>query len=403
MITTAATLLLLAAAPADTTPAAPLSEAVVASAYADPQARELVRRAREYRRSVDLSVRSYRSLARQRVSAGLRTVLRERSLFGQELAARIDWHRQGTVRVQLVGARQRVIADDDDDPGDDYRSEARDLVFDPADDRMKMGLLGGETWIRHPLAEGSERDYRFRAGDTMTVRLSGGQTVRVYELRVEPRHLDAPLVSGSIWLEDRSFGVVRTLLRLSRTLTQELHTESRRDSTGGRQVMVSAHIGGDSTAARRRHRRGGWWEGMVPQLRIDVRYMTTEYALVQGKWWMPTLSAVDATATAGGFSMPVRYERTYTEYQVEGDAVPAPGALASGSAPAATVIRPDTPQVCREKGNCQCALGLCRPVELELPADTAALAVSPDLPPPLEQGAPLMTGKEAGDLAGELN
>ncbi|HEX6749052.1 MAG TPA: hypothetical protein VF092_17265 [Longimicrobium sp.] len=395
MLTTAATLLLLTGAPADSSRALPAS--VIASAYQDDAvARELVRRAREYRRTTDRSVRAYRALARQRMAAGLRTPLRERMLASQELAARIDWRREGPVSVDIVGARARNVADEDDDDND-VRGEARSLAFDPADDRMRMGLLGGETWIRHPLAEGSERDYRFRAGDTLTVRLSGGETVRVYELRVEPRRLDAPLVSGSIWLEDRSYGVVRTLLRLSHSLMEELRTESRRDSAGRRQVNVSAQIGGDSTPQRRRRRGGSGWMGMLPDIRIDVRYVTTEYGLVQGKWWMPTLSAIDATMTAGPLTVPVRFERSYSQYAVEGDA--APGALAAAPPRAQ---RPDTPAACRDGGECLCAVGVCREVEVRMPADTTTLASSPDLPPPLEQGAPLLSGKEADQLAGEL-
>ncbi|HSU15082.1 hypothetical protein [Longimicrobium sp.] len=399
MLATAATLLLLASAPADTTPAAPLSASVIAGAYRDPAAREMVRRAREYRRLTDRSVRAYRALARERSSAGLRTVLRNRMLFGRELAARIDWRREGAVRVELLGARSRSVGDDDDD-NNDVREQARSLAFDPADDRMRMGLLG-TTWIRHPLAEGSERDYRFRAGDTLTVRLSGGETVRVFELRVEPRRLDAPLVSGSIWLEDRSYGVVRTLLRLSHSLMEEIRSETHSDSAGRRQVNVGVQVGRDSASGGRRRRGNRGAMALLPDVRIDVRYVATEYGLVQGKWWMPTLNAIDATVTAGSFaSVPVRFERSWSEYQVEGDPIPAPGALAAA---APLPARADTPQACRDGGDCLCALGVCRTVEVQLPADTTTLASSPDLPPPLTPDAPLLSGKETDELAHELN
>jgi len=397
MLISAAALLLLHAAPVqrDTTPVAP---AVAAGAYRDATARELVRRAREYRRVADRSVRAYQALARQRASAGLRMPLRERTLFGQEIAARVAWQRDGTARVEVIGARTRVIADDDDDKGDDWRDEARELAFDPTDERMRMGLMGNETWIRHPLAVGSERDYRFTAGDTLTVRLSGGETVRVFELRVEPRRLDAPLVSGSIWLEDRSYGVVRTLLRLSHSLTQEIRSSTTRDSAGKRSTSVNVSIGGDSSSGpARRRRRGGRGMWLIPEIRLDVRYITTEYGLVQNRWWMPTNTAIDATVTAGGFSVPARFERSWSQYRVEGDPLPVPGA------PVAAAPEPsDTPQVCRGNDKCSCNNGRCMLVEVIVPADTAALALSPELPPPLTTGAPLLSGKEAGDLGREL-
>jgi hypothetical protein len=401
MLLTAAALLLLHAAPVQDTAPTPATPAVAAGAYRDPTARELVRRAREYRAGADRSLRGYQALGRQRTSAGLRTVLRERTLWGQEIAARIDWRREGTVRVELVGARTRSIGDDDDDDSDDVRSEARELAFDPADDRMRMALVGNDTWIRHPLAVGSERDYRFTAGDTLTVRLSGGETVRVFELRVEPRRLDAPLVSGSIWLEDRSYGVVRTLLRLSHSLTQEIRTATTTDSAGRRSRNVNVSISGDSASGRGR-RRGGRGMWLLPDVRIDVRYITTEYGLVQGRWWMPTNTAIDATVTAGGFSVPARFERSWSQYRVEGDPLPAPGSPALAVA-APVPERPDTPQACREKGNCSCTRNRCREVEVIVPTDTAALAASPDLPPPLTTGAPLLSGKEVDDLGRELS
>jgi hypothetical protein len=197
--------------------------------------------------------------------------------------------------VEVLGARQRGIDDDENTPGS-IRGDARELVFDPADDRIRTGLFGAD-WIAHPLAPGSERDYRFASGDTMTVRLSGGETVRVYELRVEPRRLDKPLVSGSIWLEDRDYGVVRTLFRMSHSLNEVIRSESRRDSAGKRSVTVSADV---SDSAPRVHRGRGM--AMLPEVRIDIRYVTTEFGLVGGRWWMPTLTA-DATlriATATG-------------------------------------------------------------------------------------------------------
>ncbi|HET7228534.1 MAG TPA: hypothetical protein VFJ16_00895 [Longimicrobium sp.] len=393
MITTAALGLLLASsALRDTTPPAPTPQ-VVATAYRDPNARELVRRAREYRRLTDRSVRAYHALARQRTAVGLRTPLRERLLEGEEMAARVDWRRDGPVRVDVLGRRRRGV-DDDDEARSETEGSARDLVFDPADERMRMGLLGQTTWIRHPLAEGSERDYRFRTGDTLTVRLSGGESVRVYELRVEPRRADAPLVSGSIWLEDRSYGIVRTLLRLSHSLNDQIRTETRRDSAGRREVSVGAGIDGE-----RAPRRGGRW-ALLPDFRIDVRYVTTEYGLVQNRWWMPTLTAIDATLTAGSFAaVPVRFERSYAQYQVEGDAAAAPGTAVAQSPRAAAA---DSGESCGRGARCRCGGVPCDSVAVTFPADTATLASSPDLPEPITTGAPLMSGKEAGDLAGEL-
>src|SRR6202008_4483755 len=128
--------------------------------------------------------------------------------------------------------------------------------------------------------------------------------------------------------------------------------------------------------------------------------VTTEYALVQGRWWMPTLTAVDATMTAGSLaSVPARFERSYSEYRVQGDSAAAPGVLAQAP-PAAMPI--DTPAVCRENEACQCSSGTCRMVEVEVPDDTLALLRSEELPPPLTPGAPLLSGRETDEITSEL-
>lgn len=390
--TLAAALVLFQAQPADTVPRAPLAEATVASAYRDPSAREMVRRAREYRRQADNSVRAYRTLARERVNVGMRALGRDRTVYSSETAARIDWQRDGGTRVEVLGARERNPAEDGVIP-DDLRSDVGDLAFDPASDRLRVGLDG--SWVRHPLAVGSEADYRFRAGDTLTVRLPGGSAVRVYELRVEPRHARKPLVTGSLWLEDRSYGVVRSLLRLSHTLREEFGASSETED-GKRTINIGVNVEGDSVGSRR-GRSGIAW---APDVRLDLRFMTTEYALVDGKWWMPTLVALEGSISAGDWiTAPVRFERSYAEYDVQGDT-----AALAGTVAATDVDATAAPAACKEnEPNCVCRNDRCRVVTVVLPDDTLALLRSADLPPAYTTDAPLLSGKESEELAREMS
>lgn len=390
--TLVAALVLFQAQPADTVPRAPLPEATVASAYRDPSAREMVRRAREYRRQADNSIRAYRTLARERINVGMRALRRDRTVYSKETAARIDWQRDGGTRVEVLGARERNPAEDGVIP-DDLRSEVADLAFDPASDRLRIGMDG--SWVRHPLAVGSEEDYRFRAGDTLTVRLPGGSAVRVYELRVEPRHARKPLVTGSLWLEDRSYGVVRSLLRLSHTLREEVNA-SKETKDGKRSINIGVNVEGDSAGGRR---RGGSRLAWTPDVRLDLRFMTTEYALVEGRWWMPTLVAIEGSVSAGDWiTAPIRFERSYTEYDVQGDTTGLPGAVALADADA------PAPAACKEKEpRCVCRNDRCRVVEVVLPQDTLSLLRSADLPPAYTTDAPLLSGKESDDLAREIS
>jgi hypothetical protein len=392
LLTLAAALALQGAPAADTLPSRPDP---ASAAYHDPFARELVSRARSYRRSTDLEVRAYRTLARERVAVGLRMLSRERTLASSEKAARIDWRREGPVRIDVLGRRERDPDGDGDlmkETAESLGSDFHDLAFDPAEERLRFGVMD-TTWVPHPLAAGSEAFYRYRSGDTLTVRLPGGKAVRVYELRVEPRRAGKPLVSGSLWLDDGSYGVVRSLLRLNAPLTEQIRAEMADDGDSGkRSVTVSA-----GTGEGRRRRPSRW--SVIPEVRLDVRYMNTEYALVEGRWWMPASTALEGTVSVGSrLAVPVRFERSYTEYHVEGDAPPAPGQLAA---------EPPAPvQGCKEgEKECVCrrSSGACRVFDVHVPEDRASLERAAELPPPIETGAPLMSGKEANDLAREID
>src|SRR5262249_52717829 len=86
-------------------PDAPVADsAALATAYLDPQARELVRLARERRSTVDRSVLGYRTMAKEQIEVGIRAFGRDRMIYKREMAARVDWRRDGLREVQVVGA-----------------------------------------------------------------------------------------------------------------------------------------------------------------------------------------------------------------------------------------------------------------------------------------------------------
>jgi len=58
------------------------------SAYLDPGARELVRRARERRASAEQLITDYHVRVTERISLGLRALRRDRTFYQRELAAR---------------------------------------------------------------------------------------------------------------------------------------------------------------------------------------------------------------------------------------------------------------------------------------------------------------------------
>jgi hypothetical protein len=137
-------------------------------------------------------------------------------------------------------------------------------------------------------------------------------------------------------------------------------------------------------------------------IRATVRYVTVEYALVQGRWWLPRLMAVDAEANIGVLAgVPVRFERSYSDYEVQASATPqqAPVSVLAQQrdTAAARICRRDA----EEAGEvCSCEGSRCRRWRVDVPTDTAALLTSADLPPPLaDQSARLITGEEVESLA----
>lgn len=372
------------------------------SAYVDRGAADLLRHARERRARVERAIDVYRVTGRQRTHAGVSALSRDRTLFGGETAVRIEWRRGQTGTVRVLGARQVSPASSRGaEVPDDLNEEATQLAFDPDELQLSLfhfgaGSLGMDDGDdeerenvveRHgdsvsvsvevepvdPLSPGSEAHYRFRSGDTTVVRLPDGSQLRLIQLEILPRRREFRLLRGSLWIDSQTHGVARSVLAPARPF--DLRRDVEEDIPGVINMM------------------GG--------VRATVRYVTVEYALVQGRWWLPRLMAIDMEANLGMLAgMPVRFERSYSDYEVEASATPQ-------QAPVSVLAQRDTAQgrICRREAEaagevCQCEWNRCRRWRVEVPDDTASLLTSPDLPPPLaDQGSRLITGEEVESLA----
>lgn len=387
------------------------------SAYPDAGTRQLVAGARERRARVERTIDAYQVTARQRIHVGVQALSRQRTLFGQEMAARIDWRRGQTGTVRVLGARE---ASPSTSRGvslpDDLMSEGPDLAFDPDQlqlDIFSFGISMGarDTTVERrervraaegevragteverdstgkrtgtsvnvdattvdPLGAGSEAHYRFRSGDTTTVRLPDGTRLQMVQLEIIPRRREFRLLRGTLWIDLQTHGVVRSVLTTARPF------DLRRD--------VDEDLPGVIDAAG--------------PIRAVVRYVTVEYALTQGRFWLPRLMAVDLEATMGVVAgLPVRFERSYADYTVTASATPQQAPRLAG-APRDTAVE----RVCRndakETGaSCRCNSVACSLWRVEIPADTAALLASADLPEPLAgASSKLITGEEVESLA----
>ncbi|HEX7240418.1 MAG TPA: BamA/TamA family outer membrane protein [Longimicrobiaceae bacterium] len=382
----AAALLALQAAPAlAQSPAAPAP----ADAYLDPGARVLVEEARGRRARVERRIDGYRTLARERVYAGLRTLGRNRTLYSQEVAARVSWRRDGDGLVEALGGREAVpVAKRGVSLPEDLRADLPDLAFDPDELHLSplMGLGtgsdGDSTSLVDPLRPGSEAHYRFRSGDVTSVRLPDGTTLRIRELEVIPRRSDWRLVRGSLWIDSESHGVVRSVFRLARPF--ELARDQREDYEEIPRAM----------------------RAVMGPVRADVEWVTVEYALWDGRWWLPRLISTEVGVEMGVLGkVPARFERSYSAYEVDAtpeervSVLPAAELLRTAHADSGARECPS-----REGRVCRCERGRCRYWEVRVPADTAALLASADLPPSLADGGEkLITGEEMEELARVLD
>ena len=395
--------------PAARSPQVPSGVQARSDAYLDSGAADIVRRARARKAGEDRSLLAFRVMATQRVGVGMRALLRDRIIYHHEVAARIEWHRGGTTRVEALGARAGVpiVSGRSEVPGD-LHDLFSDLTFEPGEDLLRF--IGTKTdegradSPRHPIAEGSEAHYRYRSGDTTVLRFPDGRSITVVELVVIPRRAEFWLVSGSFWFDADTYGLVRAVFRTARPFDLELDADAD-------DVDDASEI-----------------PGILKPIRAEIGYVTIEYGLQGFRWWLPRIVALEATGSAGSIiRMPIRFERLYTEYQVDGGEGLPPGrtiALPPGRADVPMAGRPrPRPRVraeVRTRGDTTVTDYTvvedsvserrtvkrqdrgdtdARTIEIILPRDRAVLAESPMLPPAFfEPGGQMVSESDLREL-----
>ena len=265
-------------------------------AYMDERARALVAGARQRRQTVDRSIDEYRAVSTERMSAGYRVIGRERLLFRRETATKIHWTRTGPIEIEVVGAREVVpIATSKVQIPTDLQNFVPHIAFDPMDSEFLLKL--DSTSVIHPFSAAGEANYRFRSGDSTTIKLPDGRSVTLKELEFIPRRRHPELIAGAFWIDAATHAVVQAVFRLSRPFDFARDTKDEEKK------------GGDDPP--------GW---LVPDIKADLSYLAVDYGLYDFRWWLPHYVAAEGVVTMGSFgSMPFKYERTYDGYEVHGD------------------------------------------------------------------------------------
>ena len=358
------------AAPADTS-----------GAYLDSSAADIVSRARAWKATAERALQGYRVIARERFGIGIRALRRDRIFYHHEVAARVEWRRGQRTRIEVLGARSGLPVVSPEPALPQRLSKlVGDLAFDPEDNFLTSRPVrrSSNDEPYHPLSPGSEQHFRFRSGDTTVLRFPDGRTIRVLELVVIPRRPDFWLFAGSLWLDAETYGLVRMVVRPSRRFDVDLDLEE----SDSRDIPA-----------------------MVKPLRAEVTQFTVEYGLQRFRWWLPRLVSFEGVATAGRFgSIPFRFERVYTEYEVDG----------GEGLPEARSVELPKPSVRAESRRPSGLLaGAMRDIDIDiglfggvgrmtvvLPENPAALLESPYTPPSFfEPGEGLISEAELRDLA----
>jgi hypothetical protein len=357
-------------------PVRTLTPELLASAYRDPRAREVIARARATRVAQDSSIQSYDARARQRLSVGmsLREGARGRLLYRSENAWRVRWQRGVGARVQVLGARSLVpmvnrrpgVGEEYGDPAIPYFPGREGLLFFAG-----MHRVGDTTdvYLVHPLDPGSEAAYRYSSGDSTSIRLPDGTRVSLVEVRVEARRPDPDLLVGSLWFDESSGQLVRAGFRPAAPLDLTMAIDD--DSGDGHVPLVA--------------------RAMLNPLTFNSDGFFVEYGLHHGRWWLPHSQGMEGMVRVGMMRMPMRIEQRFDYADVNGtmQMPPIRAALrdsAGGDTSTVAIAKAKRRRrdACSQGQQARSFVqkrydGTLR-VEVSVPCDTAALVASAELP-----------------------
>jgi hypothetical protein len=271
---------------------------IPADSYANQATADLVAHTRAARERNERLVTSYTATVSQRMGAGIHALSRDRMLYHQELSANISWKRDGKSTITVTGARQGIpVAKRKEAVPEDLDDQVRWLVVNPAEDYL--GMIGDDAdGFVYPLREGGEQDYRFATGDTTVITLASGKKIRLLKLEITPRRSEWRLMSGALWFDADTYGLVRAVFRPARPY------DLRRDAEPGDLEDVPSWV----------------------NVKAEIKFITLEYALYEDRWWMLRYAALDAVGNMGSWlGIPVKFERVYSDYEVQGGTPPPEG------------------------------------------------------------------------------
>lgn len=293
-----------------------LTPELLKNAFMDPHARELLATARAARLRQDSALISYDATTYTRISAGLKIakIGRDRLAFRMENASRVRWHRDAGLWIDVKGQRMAIpiVKLDQNEIDDDDIAEMTEMAAIPYfPGREPLFFMGGAMAkadvdvdeLIHPLANGAEAYYRYSTGDSIAIRLGGGKTIRVQELKVRARKPNWNLSVGSLWVDVATGQFVRGVFRLSQEMDIWQVAEEE-DPTSFDDVPMLV-------------------KPMIYPMRANVHSVTIEYGLFEGQFWLPRVQTAEASIQISFMRVPTSFVNTFTYASVNGlDSLP---------------------------------------------------------------------------------
>jgi hypothetical protein len=342
----------------------PLTDALRASAFKDPAARDLLLRARAARLKQDSALLSYDATTYQRVSAGIgfKAFGRDRLAMRAEEASRVQWEKGRGALVDVKGSRIVIpiaglgMANDEKQRGGGNSvnmSGMSPIPYYPG--RNDLWIGGGlaqsevdETQFVHPIAEGAEAYYTYQTGDSVIMTLPDSKRITLRELKIEARWPKWNLSVGSFWFDESTAHLVRAVYRIS--MPMDVWTEvkdedavRKKDRTAQDSAAIASGRAGDANAAPQprdggRVGRGGRGragrngdddppalvKAIVSPLKVDISAITMEYGLYNQRFWLPRTQALEGEAQVMFMRVPVTVEQKFTYASVNALAAPLP-------------------------------------------------------------------------------
>ncbi len=371
-----------------------LTPALLASAFKDVRARDLLLRAREARLRQDSTLTGYEAKAYERMSVGMgfKRIGRDRLLMRSERAATVRWQRDRGAMISVTGQRSAFPMMDGVGRGEINLGTMNDVPYYPGRETLWIGsglakADVSEDEMIHPLATGAEAYYTYASGDSVSFQLPGGKRIELRELHVRPREPKWNVAVGSLWFDASTAQLVRAVYRMA----QEMDI-----------LAVAKEIEGEDP----NDEIPRWVKPMITPMKGKVSAITVEYGLHEGRFWLPRSQTLEGDGQVSFMRIPFKLEQRYTYSSVNG----------TDPMPELTIAVIDTASdsvsraARREHRRSECKVGIERvrtenrrrgglPVVVHVPCDTIALASSPDLPKSIyEEGETLFGTAERDAL-----